>query len=69
MRFTTSSLIAGQTYFLRAFWLACKNVFFTFFAKTYFLRVFKYDLSQWPETLYDTYISLYNKAYYSLQLV
>jgi hypothetical protein len=28
MRFTTSSLI-GQTYFLRAFWLACKNDIFT----------------------------------------
>jgi hypothetical protein len=31
MRFTTSSLIAGQTYFLRAFWFACKNVFFYVF--------------------------------------
>jgi hypothetical protein len=23
---------------------------------SYFLRVFKYDFSQWPKTLYNTYV-------------
>jgi ABC-type Mn2+/Zn2+ transport system ATPase subunit len=26
----------------------------------YFLRVFKYDFSQWPKTLYNTYVYIIN---------
>jgi hypothetical protein len=54
MRFTTISLI-GQTYFLRAFdWLA--KMIFSHAKISYFLREFKYDFSQWPKTLYNTYV-------------
>ena len=27
---------------------------------SYFLRVFKYDFSQWPKTLYNTYVYIIN---------
>jgi hypothetical protein len=29
---------------------------------SYFLRVFKYDFSQWPKTLYNTYVSIINNC-------
>jgi hypothetical protein len=28
---------------------------------SYFLRVFKYDFSQWPKTLYNTYVYIINR--------
>ena len=31
---------------------------------SYFLRVFKYDFSQWPKTLYNTYVYIINHFYY-----
>ena len=30
---------------------------------SYFLRVFKYDFSQWPKTLYDTYVYIINISF------
>jgi hypothetical protein len=50
------SYLIGQTYFLRAFWLACTNMIFSHVKISYFLRVFKYDFSHWPKTLYNTYV-------------
>ena len=32
------------------------NDIFTRVKISYFLRVFKYDFSQWPKTLYNTYV-------------
>ena len=31
---------------------------------SYFLRVFKYDFSQWPKTLYNTYVYIIKYIYY-----
>jgi hypothetical protein len=30
---------------------------------SYFLRVFKYDFSQWPKILYNTYVYIINDFY------
>jgi hypothetical protein len=30
---------------------------------SYFLRVFKYDFSQWPKTLYNIYVYIINGKY------
>ena len=52
VRFTTCSLI-GQIYSYMVFdWLT--KMIFSHVKISYFLRVLKYDFSQWPETLYNT---------------
>jgi uncharacterized protein (DUF983 family) len=45
-------------------WLA--KMIFSHVKISYYLRVFKYDFSQWPKTLYNTYV-LYNKTQYTME--
>jgi hypothetical protein len=61
MRFTTSSPI-GQTYFLRAFWLACKNDIFTHKNIVFFTCVFKLYI-------YNSYVYIIIKLLVRLQNV
>ena len=53
-----------SVYYINNAWqCVLQQMIFSHVKISYFLRVFKYDFSQWPKTLYNTFVYIINSCF------